>query len=245
MICSVACHKKSTYMFNYYGSKSKIVKFYPPPKYGKIIEPFAGSARYALRYWDRDVLICDLNKDVISVWKWLQTCSKKDIIGLPKLVKGLDIRKLEISEIERTFLSFLVASGRPSNIVTSFMEHDNSNQNRFPRIASQLERIKHWKIMNCSYLDIENEDATWFIDPPYQFGGEHYKESNKAIDFVELSEWCRERKGHVIVCENTKAEWMEFKPIIEIQGACQTHTVEAIWTNQPTSYGVKQMVLPL
>ena len=31
-------------MFSYYGSKSKIVDYYPPPKHKKIIEPFAGSA---------------------------------------------------------------------------------------------------------------------------------------------------------------------------------------------------------
>ena len=30
-------------MFSYYGSKSKIVNYYPPPKYSKIIEPFCGS----------------------------------------------------------------------------------------------------------------------------------------------------------------------------------------------------------
>jgi site-specific DNA-adenine methylase len=35
-------------MFSYYGSKSKIVKYYPCPAHDKIIEPFAGSARYSL-----------------------------------------------------------------------------------------------------------------------------------------------------------------------------------------------------
>ena len=93
-------------MFNYYGSKSKIVDYYPPPKHKKIIEPFAGSARYSLKYWQNDVTIVDKFKNVIDVWKWLQQCSQKDILGLPKLVKGLDIRKLNISEVERTFLSF-------------------------------------------------------------------------------------------------------------------------------------------
>jgi site-specific DNA-adenine methylase len=33
-------------MFSYYGSKSKIIDHYPAPKFNKIIEPFAGSARY-------------------------------------------------------------------------------------------------------------------------------------------------------------------------------------------------------
>jgi site-specific DNA-adenine methylase len=230
-------------MFNYYGSKSKIVDYYPPPKYSKIIEPFAGSARYSLKWWDNEVTICDLNKDVIDVWKWLQACSKEDILGLPKLVKGLDIREINISEIERTFLSFLVASGRPSNIVTKFMDHYNHNQNRYKRIANQLERIRHWEILNCSYDDLENTEATWFIDPPYQFGGEYYKNGTKDIDFLELAIWCKERNGQSIVCENHKATWMPFKPMVKIQGASQTHTVEVIWSNIPTNYDNVQQSL--
>ena len=230
-------------MFSYYGSKSKIVDYYPPPKYNKIIEPFAGSARYSLKFWNKEVTICDLNKDVIDVWKWLQLCSKDDILGLPKLVKGLDIREINISEIERTFLSFLVASGRPSNIVTKFMEHDNGNQKRYSKIAKQLDKIRHWNILNCSYDSLENEECTWFIDPPYMFGGEHYKNGTKDIDFNKLGNWCKERKGQSIVCENTKADWLDFKPMIQIQGACQTNTVEAIWSNLPTNYDNEQLHL--
>lgn len=42
-------------MFSYYGSKSKIVNYYPPPKENIIIEPFAGSARYSLKYFDNPI----------------------------------------------------------------------------------------------------------------------------------------------------------------------------------------------
>ena len=82
-------------MFSYYGSKSKIVDYYPPPKYGKIIEPFAGSARYALKYWQNEVLIVDKNEYIIKLWKWLQKCSPDDIKKLPVLKKGDDIRNIE------------------------------------------------------------------------------------------------------------------------------------------------------
>jgi len=230
-------------MFSYYGSKSKIVDYYPPPKHKKIIEPFAGSARYSLKYWQNDVTIVDKFKNVIDVWKWLQQCSKNDILRLPKLVKGLDIRKLNISEVERTFLSFLVASGRPSNIVTKFMEHDNGNQKRYENIANQLENIRHWNIIHGSYDDIENIEATWFIDPPYQFGGEHYKHGTKDLNFIRLAEWCKNRNGQVIVCENMKADWLDFKPMVQIQGACQTNTTEAIWSNHKTNYDAVQQSL--
>ena len=46
-------------MWSYYGGKSKVVDYYPTPKQSKIIEPFAGSARYALKWFDRDVLLVD------------------------------------------------------------------------------------------------------------------------------------------------------------------------------------------
>jgi len=37
-------------MFSYYGSKKKIVKYYPEPVHDVIIEPFAGAAWYSLEY---------------------------------------------------------------------------------------------------------------------------------------------------------------------------------------------------
>ena len=39
-----------------------------------------------------------------------------------------------------------------------------------PFIAQNLNKIKHWEIRKDDYRNIENEDATWFIDPPYQHG---------------------------------------------------------------------------
>jgi site-specific DNA-adenine methylase len=69
-------------MWGYYGSKSKIVKHYPAPKYGTIIEPFAGTAQYALMYWDRDVILIDKYEVICNLWKWLQTCSKADILSI-------------------------------------------------------------------------------------------------------------------------------------------------------------------
>lgn len=230
-------------MFSYYGSKSKIVDYYPPPKHQRIIEPFAGSARYSLKYWKNDVTILDKNEKVINTWKWLQKCNKNDILKLPKLKTGLDIRKINLTEEERTFLSFQVASGRPSYIVTKFMDYDNWNQKVYKRIADQLEHIRHWNIVLGDYTNLENTVATWFVDPPYMFGGEHYAESNKSINFTELAEWCKSRNGQVIVCENTKADWLPFNPLKQIQGACTTRTTEAIWSNQETNYDYVQQSL--
>jgi hypothetical protein len=71
-------------MFSYYGSKSNIVKLYPKPKFPSIVEPFAGSGKYSLRYFDNDVLLIDKYEVIINIWKWLQKCSPSDILKLPR-----------------------------------------------------------------------------------------------------------------------------------------------------------------
>ena len=81
-----------------------------------------------------------------------------------------------------------------------------------------------------SYDEIQNQEATWFIDPPYQFGGEYYIKSNKHLNFEKLGDWCQSRSGQVIVCENTKATWLPFYPMRDMQGS-QYKTTEAIWSN--------------
>jgi len=229
-------------MWSYYGGKSKLVDHYPPPKEDLIIEPFAGSARYALKYWERDVLLVDKYDVVIKLWKWLQECSPNDILKLPKLKKGQDIREMGFSDNEFLLMSFYAAGGvsRPNFKVSKFGEQNSKTFAK--KIASNLHKIKHWKIELGSYNDIPNQKATWFIDPPYQYGGEHYVHSTKNIDFKHLGEWCESRNGHVIVCENTKADWMDFKPLIQFSGLQKT-TTEAIWSNHPTAFDNVQLSL--
>jgi hypothetical protein len=98
------------------------------------------------------------------------------------------------------------------------------------RIAKNLYKIKHWKIILGDYKDIKNQDATWFIDPPYQHGGEYYhsKVSNAHIDFSLLRDWIKSRQGQIIVCENSKADWMEFKYLSHLSGS-KNMTKEVIW----------------
>lgn len=233
-------------MWSYYGSKSKVVHLYPRPEYDKIIEPFAGSARYALRYFDRDVLLVDKYEVVVRLWKWLQQCSPQDILGLPTPHLGETIRREDFDCDEQFwFMGFLLKQGQatPARKVSRF-GHDASGgiANKKRLISQHLFKIKHWEIRQGDYRDIHNEPATWFIDPPYQVGGEHYKISNKHLDFRELAEWCKSRNGQAIVCENTNARWMEFYPIGGLHGTIKD-TTEAIWTNRPTHYQTQQLAL--
>jgi site-specific DNA-adenine methylase len=223
-------------MFSYYGSKSKIVDYYPPPKNKRLIEPFAGSARYSLKYWQHDVLLIDKYETIAKLWQWLQKCNKNDILKLPKLKKGDDVRLLDLTQEEKWLLGFSCQAGvsAPANMTSALGEQNSKTF--LNNISENLHKIKHWEIRQGCYDEIENEEATWFIDPPYQFGGHSYKESNKNIDFNHLADWCKTRNGQAIVCENTKADWLPFKPVVEFVGTVKLKTTEAIWSNHRTNY---------
>lgn len=223
-------------MFTYYGSKLSLAYLYPQPKHDLIIEPFAGSARYSLLHWDRDVLLVDKYDVIIKIWKWLQQCSPSDIIGLPRLKfrEKLSDYTFDCDEA-RLFMGFLVAKAvaTPRNSASIFATELRPNHINYQlrETAKNLHKIRHWKFECKSYSDIENQDATWFIDPPYIKGGEHYKYSSKRIDYGDLSEWCKTRSGQAIVCENMPATWLPFEPMKRNKGATNNYTTEAIWTN--------------
>lgn len=235
-------------MWSYYGAKTNIVHLYPPPKYGKIIEPFAGTARYALRYFDREVLLIDKYPVIVDIWKWLQKCSEKDILSLPRfLKKGQNINEINFDcEEARLLMGFLISKGveSPRNKATDWVLFDRPNFINFSiiRIAKNLFKIRHWEIKHMDYTEIENEKATWFIDPPYFFGGHSYKYSNKKIDFIRLSEWCKNRNGQIIVCEGSRASWLPFIKLGSQKGRTGMQH-EVFWTNEETSYNTKQTSL--
>ena len=94
-------------------------------------------------------------------------------------------------------------------------------------MCEQLYKIKHWEIIQGDYIDIQNNECTWFIDPPYQYGGHAYKESNKNIDFSKLADWVQNRQGQVICCENNN-DWLPFKRLKKPHGN-RSNTIEAVW----------------
>jgi site-specific DNA-adenine methylase len=240
-------NRKETKLFSYYGSKSKIVHLYPKPLHSRIIEPFAGSARYALHYWEHDVLLVDKYDVVIRIWKWLQQCSPQDILHLPLLRRGMDLRKLSLSDEEKLFLSFLVNVGSkcPTWKVSPFAasQFEVSGLRIYQKAAGHLHKIKHWEIKCGDYKDIPNQVSTWFIDPPYMIGGQYYRYGSTKIDYEQLGVWCKSRKGQVIVCENDRANWLDFKPVCRNNGANNKGYTESIWSNQKTVYDHVQQLM--
>lgn len=233
-------------MWPYFGNKRSIIKLYPGPGYSKIIEPFAGAANYALRYYDHDILLMEKNETVITIWKWLQQCSIKDIESLPRLKQGQKLTDFSLSSEAKSLMGFLIAPcvEAPRNTASYYCTTFRPNRINYQihYIAQNLFKIKHWEIRLGDYRDLPNEESTWFIDPPYQFGGEAYPNGNSSLNYSELAEWCRHRSGQVIVCENTAAAWLPFKPMRRKRGLKHT-TTEAIWSNCPTQWDYQQAVM--
>lgn len=229
-------------MWSYYGSKGKIIDLYPKPEYNKIIEPFAGTAKYSLKFFENDVLLVDKYEFIIKIWKWLQLCSEEDIKRMPDPKPREDIRNYTFDcEEAMMLMRFMIGGGlaHPQWIVSP-QGFGGGIKSSKAAVIRNLHKIKHWEIRQGDYRDIKNENATWFIDPPYQFGGHKYYHNNKNFDFKELSEWVKERNGQIIVCENTKANWMPFKAMKKSHGSTFT-TTEAIWSNRKTIYDNEQI----
>ena len=91
------------------------------------------------------------------------------------------------------------------------------------RIARQVAAIRHWKIVEADYGAAPDLDATWFVDPPYEKAGKHYRVGHKVINYSALGLWCYGRRGQVIACENVGASWLPFQPFVEIKANPSSH----------------------
>ena len=196
-------------MFYYYGRIKQIAHLYPKPKYSTIIEPFAGSAAYALHYAhpDTKVILIDKNPNVADVWHYLLAASKNDILSLPDVSVGDDIRKITtLSPAERKLIGFHInpGSASPCNFVMKASRWAAGKK----YITNNIHRIKGWEFLQQEYTDAPQIEATWFIDPPFEVGGNHY--TCNSIDYNFLAEWSKNRSGQVIVCEAEPATWLPF-----------------------------------
>lgn len=206
-------------MFSYLGSKSKLAPIYPRPKYGRIIEPFAGSARYSLLHFENDVILYDVNPTVYNIWLYLLTASKKDILSLPDIESkvSLDTHKM-LSQVERDLIGFHLCRGKAKPRKVGHGQNSWNKDKR--RIAADLYKIKHWQVRGVSYdheafKEAFNDLATWFIDPPYKNAQERPGNSDRyphgSIDYNKLANFIRTRNGLVIACEGEGADYLPFE----------------------------------
>jgi site-specific DNA-adenine methylase len=229
-------------MLSYYGSKWRLAPKYPSPLYDTIIEPFAGGAGYSLLHHNRNVILIEKNLKVAAVWQYLISANSRDILDLPILKEDDCIDDFQwLSDAEKWLIGFWLnlAVSAPCKRLSKWSKLNNKKNSWGEvirsRIASQVDCVSHWKVVNDDYQVAENIEATWFIDPPYQRQGKYYPNGSNAIDFKSLGEWCASRNGQVMVCENLGADWLPFIPFCEQSGTLdnitgkQRKSSEVIW----------------
>lgn len=232
-------------MFYYYGAKRVLAPHYPRPRYRTVVEPFAGSAQYAVRCLidgsaDR-VILRDRDPRVVEMWTRLLAMTPAEVRALPPLVVG---------ESTTDPLVMVTAASNSWGSAKQMTVTD--------RMASRWTLMLNWiaDVLPCvaGRVDIalgdyttamQGEPATYFVDPPYQTvrladnresaGGVRGKGYAKgcdsaALDFAALGAWCQSLTGHVIAVDQIGADWLPFRPLKGHRSSVGTMHLEAIWT---------------
>ena len=216
--------------WRYYGGKYRAASRYPPPRERLIVEPFAGAAGYATRHHDLDVLLIDKNPIIAGIWAYLIRTPSAEIRRLPLVGPGgVHVETWPCDEAKH-LAGFWLNDANVSPCITPSAwarKHGEGEHGAVwggwgvrarDRVASQVDRIRHWRVICGDYTEAPDVPATWFIDPPYNGrAGKHYPV--RDVDYDALGSWCRTRRGTVIVCEQAGATWMDWTHTLTLRSA--------------------------
>lgn len=226
--------------FPYVGSKWIMAPHYGAPLHGVVIEPFAGSAAYSVRHEAKHAILVERFYKVAELWRYLISASPDAIRKLP--IDFDSVADLDVPPGAKYLIGFWISKGDAEPRLTrgswsrqwrhSRMAQTWNEASR-ERVASQVERIKGWQLIEGDYTDAPDIEATWFVDPPYQVRGRacygHWQ-----VDFTAAADWCRSRRGQVIVCEGSGADWLPFRFLRNAPGMKGRHrsgvSAEFVWT---------------
>lgn len=247
-------------MFFYYGAKNQLARYYPPPEWGVVVEPFAGSAAYA-QYWRstiREAILVDKDERTVKLWHQLQAMTAEQIQALPRPVPGEYYDGIMDSLIKMAAASNGVSAmtgplACPARVakVWDGMLH---------RMAVRVDEVRHWTVIHGDYTEAlayvdrsrrypAGSRFTWFIDPPYQGSetprrsktafplGNGYREGSIGLDYNKLAAWIEHLPGQVIVCERSGASWHPgFRPLRELRNSQgrPTREVYVSWSSTAT-----------
>ena len=220
-------------MFSYMGSKYRLSPKYGKPTHSLVIEPFAGSAAYSVYHEPRRVLLLDSNPIIAGIWTYLIRAKESEIGKLPLDFDSVD--NLDVPQEAKWLIGFWITKGNvhPNKTRSAWArQYRHSGDCKVwseavrERLKTNVSKIRDWKVKCASYEVSPNKRATWFIDPPYKVAGRHYPHSQ--VDYEFLAEFCKSRKGQIIVCENAGATWLPFKPFAETRGVVK-NSEEVAW----------------
>lgn len=204
--------------FCYYGGKFRSGPRYPAPDHDTIVEPFAGAAGYSTRYPEHEIILVEKDGLVAALWRYLIGVSPAEIRSLKDVPLDGSVDDLgPVCQEAKWLVGFWLNKGsaQPKQSPSSFMR-SGIRPNSFwgpvirERIASQVGRIRHWRLIEGDYTQAPDIEATWFVDPPYQRAGKYYRVN--AVNYLALSQWVKSRSGLVVVCEQDGADWLQFRP---------------------------------
>lgn len=209
-------------MFYYFGRKGRLASHYPPPMHGLVIEPFAGSMAYTLHHQPERAIGIEIEGAVARTWQRVASMTPEQLLAYPSPAIG-----------DRTSdrWQMMAAGSHGTSKAESYLWTDRMNRDlaKQKRMAAKVQPYVSASVdyRHGDYRDAPDVEATWFIDPPYQHVRRGY--TRDAIDYDELADWCMSRKGLVIVCEQSGADWLPFSPLAEIRGTTNRRSVEACY----------------
>ncbi len=206
-----------------------------------IVEPFAGAAGYATRYADRNVILIEKYHVIAEIWRYLIAVKASEIMSIPTGIKCVDDLPTWVPVPARSLIGWWLnnatvsprkrlSSGRV-RLAAKGLRLEGWTDAARHRVASQVDRIRHWKCIEGDYTDAPQCEATWFVDPPYNNKAGSLYVKNK-IDSSALSMWCQSRQGQVIVCENEGAAWLPFVPFGKCKAQNGKMSSEVVWTTE-------------
>jgi site-specific DNA-adenine methylase len=209
-------------MFYYFGRKARLAPRYPAPKFDMVIEPFAGSAAYSLYHKPKDALLIEKDVEVVELWNRLCGMTETELAQSNLPPDGSQTS-------DPWHLAALATKDGlryPATVRPWFRKSFDWSRN----IAVKNGRIaRGYQYIQGDYWDAPDLEATWFIDPPYQKVAKGYRFGADQIDFKRLAEWCKNRRGQVIVCEQEGADWLPFKSLVTHSSINNKPTNEVVW----------------
>lgn len=224
--------------WRYYGGKWRAAPHYPAPAFSTIVEPFAGAAGYSLRYPDRQIVLVEKYPTICEMWRYLIGVKPSEVRRIPE-VDDVDLLPSWVPQGARWLVGFSMnsACSTPRRTLSVGRRKLRAMHRQFEgwtpalreRVASQVEQIRHWKVIEGDYSLAPDVPATWFVDPPYDNkAGSYYVHSK--VNYADLSAWCRTRRGQVLVCENEGATWAPFQPFMTLKPGVNGHgSREVLW----------------